>query len=69
MLGAAIGAMYGLKAKAQTLMQIPTEDGIATAGPTFEYVGPDRRPAQSAFPGAHADSALYGNASSSHSGT
>ena len=36
MLGSAIGAMY-------TLMQTPTEDGLATAGPTFEYVSPDRR--------------------------
>lgn len=43
MLGAAIGAMYTLKALAQTLMQMPTEDGLATAGPTFEYVAPDRR--------------------------
>jgi hypothetical protein len=39
----AIGAMYGLKAQAQTLMRLPTEDGLATAGPTFEYVPPDRR--------------------------
>jgi hypothetical protein len=38
MLGSAIGAMYGVKAKAQALMQIPTEDGQTTAGPTFEYV-------------------------------
>ena len=37
-LGSAIGAMYGLKAQAQALMQIPTEDGLAVAGPTFEYV-------------------------------
>lgn len=37
-LGGAIGTMYTLKAKAQTLMQMPTEDGRATAGPTFEYV-------------------------------
>jgi hypothetical protein len=43
MLGTAIGAMYGLKAQAQALMQMPTEDGLATAGPTFEYVVPDRR--------------------------
>jgi hypothetical protein len=42
-LGTAIGAMYGLKAQAQALMQLPTEDGLATAGPTFEYVAPDRR--------------------------
>jgi len=38
MLSTTIGAMYGLKARAQALMQIPTEDGIGTAGPTFEYV-------------------------------
>ena len=41
-LGSAIGTMYTLKAQAQKLMQIPTEDGLATAGPTFEYVPPDR---------------------------
>jgi hypothetical protein len=40
MLGAAIGAMYSLKAQAQALMQMPTEDGLATAGPTFQYVAP-----------------------------
>jgi len=38
-----MGAMYSLKAQAQALMQMPTEDGLATAGPTFEYVAPDRR--------------------------
>ena len=43
MLGSAIGAMYTLKAQAQALMQTPTEDGLATAGPTFEYVASDRR--------------------------
>jgi len=43
MLGAAIGAMYTLKAKAQKLMEMPTEDGRETAGPPFEYVAPDRR--------------------------
>jgi ferritin-like protein len=41
----AIGAMYGLKAQAQALMEIPTEDGLATAGPSFEYVGPHPRAA------------------------
>jgi hypothetical protein len=50
-LAGAIGAMYGLKAQAQALMQIPTEDGLATAGPSFEYVAPDRR-AEPALPGA-----------------
>jgi hypothetical protein len=39
-LGATIGAMYTLKAQAQALMQMPIEDGVATAGPTFEYVAP-----------------------------
>ena len=34
----AIGAMYDLKDQAQELMQMPTEDGLTTAGPTFEYV-------------------------------
>ncbi len=34
----ALGAMYGLKDLAQALMQMPTEDGLSTAGPTFEYV-------------------------------
>jgi hypothetical protein len=43
MLGAAIGAMYTLKAQAQALMQMPTEDGLGTAGPTFESVAPERR--------------------------
>jgi len=43
MLEAGIGAMYGLKAQAIALMQMPTEDGLATAGPTFEYVALDRR--------------------------
>ena len=42
-LGSAIGAMYSLKAQAQALMQIPTEDGRAMAGPTFEYVATERR--------------------------
>lgn len=42
-LRSAMGAMYSLKAQAQALLQMPTEDGLATAGPTFEYVAPDRR--------------------------
>ena len=42
-LGSLIGAMYSLKAQAQALVQMPTEDGLATAGPTFEYVAPDHR--------------------------
>ena len=46
-LGTAIGAMFTLKAQAQALMEITTEDGLETAGPTFEYVAPDRRGAES----------------------
>ncbi len=45
MLQPAIGAMFQLKEQANALMQMPTEDGLATAGPTFEYVAPaDRFP-------------------------
>jgi hypothetical protein len=44
----AIGAMHGLKAQAQTLMEMPTEDGLATAGPTFEYAPPNRRASERA---------------------
>jgi hypothetical protein len=44
MLRSAIGAMRILKTQAQAPMQMPTEDGLATAGPTFEYVLPERRP-------------------------
>ncbi|GGJ42279.1 ferritin-like domain-containing protein [Streptomyces brasiliensis] len=40
MLGAATGTMYALKA--QSLMEMPDEDGT-TAGPTFEYVAPELR--------------------------
>lgn len=43
MLAVATGAMYGLKAQAQALMQMPTADGLAAAGPTFEYVDPSER--------------------------
>ncbi|TWD84720.1 ferritin-like protein [Kribbella amoyensis] len=41
-LGAAVGAMYGLKAQAMTLMALDDGDG-STAGPTFEYVEPELR--------------------------
>jgi hypothetical protein len=44
-LGAAVGAMCPLKLQAQALMQMPTEDRLATAGPTFEYVAPSPAPA------------------------
>src|SRR6266550_1072087 len=43
MLGASIGTMYTIKTLAQALMQMPTEDGLETAGPTFEYIASDRR--------------------------
>ena len=36
--GSAIGSMYGLKTQARALMQIPNDDGLTVAGPTFEYV-------------------------------
>jgi len=34
----AVSLMYRLKAQAQALMEMPTNDGMTTAGPTFEYV-------------------------------
>jgi hypothetical protein len=37
-LPSAICAMYALKGQAQALMQLPSGDGVTTAGPTFEYV-------------------------------
>ena len=43
MLRPSIGTMHTLKVQAKALLQMPTEDGLATAGPTFEYVPPDRR--------------------------
>jgi hypothetical protein len=43
LLGPAVDTMYELKAQAEALMQVPTGDGESTAGPTFEYVRPDRR--------------------------
>lgn len=42
-LNGAIGAMYTLKSQAQELMQMTTEDGLTTAGPSFEYVTPENR--------------------------
>jgi hypothetical protein len=45
-LGPAIGSMYRLKLQAQALMEMPTEDGVTTAGPTFEYVSPSDHPLQ-----------------------
>src|ERR1041384_1206849 len=48
------------KVQAQALMEMPTEDGITTAGPTFEYVPPSGHPLQrsqpeGAGPGADGD--------------
>jgi hypothetical protein len=37
-LTSAIGSMHRLKVQARALMAMPTEDGMTTAGPTFEYV-------------------------------
>jgi ribosomal protein S11 len=34
----AIGSMYRLKVQAQALMDMSTDGGMTTAGPTFEYV-------------------------------
>jgi hypothetical protein len=35
--------MYAPRARTKKLMQMPTGDGLTTAGPTFEYVPPGRR--------------------------
>lgn len=35
---AAVAAMPDLRARAQALMQMPSGDGVTTAGPSFEYV-------------------------------
>ena len=43
MLGRAVGAMLQLKDQVTALMRMPTEDGLGTAGPTFEYVDPEHR--------------------------
>ena len=43
MLMTAIGAMHRLEGQARGLMEIPTEDGLTVAGPTFEYVFPEDR--------------------------
>ena len=42
-LGSQVGAIYTLGSQATALMQMPTEDGLATAGRPFEYVAPERR--------------------------
>lgn len=42
-LESAMGVMFSLKALAQKLMQMPTEDGLEMAGPSFEYFAPARR--------------------------
>jgi hypothetical protein len=46
----AIGSMYRLKAQAQALMEMPTEDGMTTAGPTFEYVPSEDDPSVGSWP-------------------
>jgi hypothetical protein len=38
-----VHATYGLRAQAEQLMAMPTEDGRETAGPTFAYVAPRDR--------------------------
>jgi CDGSH-type Zn-finger protein len=43
LLAVATGAMYGLKAQAVDLMQLPSGDGETTVGPSFEYVPPEQR--------------------------
>ena len=43
MLQHGIGAMFRLKDQASALMPFPTEDGLATVGPAFEYVAPADR--------------------------
>ena len=43
LLSVATGQMFALKAQAQDLMRLPTEDGTTVAGPTFEYVKPSDR--------------------------
>ncbi|MBE3013491.1 CDGSH iron-sulfur domain-containing protein [Microbispora sp. NEAU-D428] len=42
LLAVATGTMYALKAQARALMLMTDDDGT-TAGPTFEYVAPERR--------------------------
>jgi hypothetical protein len=42
----AIGSMYALRAEAIALMEMPTGEGMTTAGPTFEYVPLSSRPQQ-----------------------
>jgi hypothetical protein len=43
LLSGAVSAMYGLKAQAERLLQMPVDDGRRTAGPTFEYVDRELR--------------------------
>jgi len=43
LLAVATGLMYGLKAQAVELMQLPSGDGRTTVGPSFEYVPPAER--------------------------
>ena len=46
-LGTAMSLMYRLRIQTQALMDMPTEDGTSTAGPTFEYVPAISDPPQS----------------------
>jgi hypothetical protein len=43
LLGRSVGAMYGLKRRAEALMQLPIDGGPEVAGPTFEWVAPEDR--------------------------
>jgi hypothetical protein len=43
LLAAGVGAMYGLRARAERLLAMPIGDGRETAGPTFEYGPPEER--------------------------
>jgi iron-binding CDGSH zinc finger protein len=45
----ATGAMYGLKEQMIELIRLDSGDGHTTAGPSFEWVPPERRP----FPDTH----------------
>jgi len=62
--------MHRVKAQAQALMKLPTEDGITTAGATFEYVPQSNHPLAfvDIFPAASsAQSVMNSSASGSRS--
>ncbi|HEX5214099.1 MAG TPA: ferritin-like domain-containing protein [Vicinamibacterales bacterium] len=52
-----VRAMTELKARAQELMQLPSGDGVTTAGPSFEWVAPTAIAAAATAPAASAASA------------